>query len=129
MRKVVRLTESDLVKIVKRVINESSVNTDAVSVSEQIVKLFKNTKFWAPYKGLTDDGKGALKAFDAWWKKNIQPILNRMGVSNEVDTIMSAYKQIRKGILGQLSNDTVKWVITYAGYGGGVVSYEVDTDF
>jgi hypothetical protein len=128
MRKVVRLTESDLVKIVKRVINES-VNVDAVSVSEQIVKLFKNTKFWAPYKGLSDDGKGALKAFDDWWKKNIQPILNRIGVSNEVDTIMSAYKQIRKGILGQLSNDTVRWVITHSGYGGGMMEYEVDTDF
>ena len=129
MKKVIRLTESDLVRIVKRVINESPVNADAVSVSEQIVELFKNTKFLAPYKGLTDDGKGALKAFDAWWKKNIQPILNRMGVSNEVDTIMLAYKQIRKGILGQLSNDTVKWVITYSGYGGGMMGYEVDTDF
>ena len=68
MKKVIKLTESDLVRIIKRVISESSENE----------KLFR--KFKAPEKitiKITEKGKGALEKIFRAILKNLQPKMYR----------------------------------------------------
>ena len=138
MRKVVRLTERDLTRLVKRVIKEQKVAEDssssrlAVELSDKVRNLFLPTsKFWVDYKGaLNDDESGALEAFDSWWNTNVAPHISKFSSDNSTN-LNTAYKQIRKAILGDTSNDTVSWVISVKDWDGSINQrhFEVDTDF
>jgi signal transduction histidine kinase len=138
MRKVVRLTERDLTRLVKRVIKEQKVAEDssssrfAAELSDKVRNLFLPTsKFWVDYQGpLNDDEGGALEAFDSWWNTNVAPHISKFDSDNSTN-LNTAYKQIRKAILGDTSNDTVSWVIYVKDWDGSIDQrhYEVDTDF
>jgi hypothetical protein len=142
MRKIVRLTERDLSRIVRRVIREQ-IETPldkqtreggelAKTLSNKIVNLFKDSKFWQPYKSVMGDNEEvALKAYDNWWKTNIEPYLSK--TYGEKD-LRDANQRIRKALLGNESSDSVRWFIK-ASYGTGPKKefvqhdYEVNTDF
>jgi hypothetical protein len=115
---------------VKTLINEELTpderNKEEEEISELIVNLFKNQTFWKDYKGINDDEEGALKKYDAWWKTDVQPRLNKLGHSNNTNTILDANKRIRKALLGNESSDKVSWMLFLW---GGQHDFEVDTDF
>ena len=123
MKKIIRLTELDLTRIVRRVISEG---VDPHTISSDIVKLFNTASFWAPYKGtittLGNDREGqAIVAFTEWWTKNIQPKVNLLpkDLQNQFSTIKM---MIGTKLEGGTSHDTYTWTI--AG-----TRYTVDTDF
>ena len=138
MKKVVRLTESDLIKLVKRVIKEQKVAEDSSSsrlaedLSTKLQNLFLPTsKFWVDYKGvLNDDEGGAVKAFDSWWNTNVAPHISKFS-SDNAKNLNTAYKQIREALFGDTSNDWVSWIIYVKDWDGsiGQRDFEVNTDF
>jgi hypothetical protein len=138
MRKVVRLTERDLTRLVKRVIKEQKVAEDssssrlAVELSDKVRNLFLPTsKFWVDYKGaLNDDESGALEAFDSWWNTNVAPHISKFS-SDNAKNLNTAYKQIREALFGDTSNDWVSWIIYVKDWDGsiGQRDFEVNTDF
>ena len=78
-----------------------------------------------------DNEEGALKAYDNWWKINIEPYLAK--TYGEKD-LRDANQRIRKALLGNESSDSVRWFIDIS-YKVGTKEqfvqhdYEVDTDF
>ena len=104
----------------------------AKTLSNKIVNLFKDAKFWQPYKSVMGDNEeGALKAYDNWWKTNIEPYLAK--TYGEKD-LRDANQRIRKALLGNESSDSVRWFLTIS-YKVGTKQqfaqhdYEVNTDF
>ena len=123
MKRIIRLTESDLTRIVRRVINEG---VDAHTISSDIVKLFNTPSFWAPYKGtittLGNDREGqAIVAFTEWWTKNIQPKVNLLP-KDQQNQFLTIKMMIGTKLEGNTGSDTYTWTI--AG-----TRYTVDTDF
>lgn len=104
----------------------------AMTLSNKIVSLFKDPKFWQPYKSVVGDNEEeALVAYDKWWKSNIEPYLTK---TYEEKSLRDANQNIRKALLGNESSDSVRWFIK-SSYGTGPKKefvqhdYEVDTDF
>jgi len=128
-----QLLESSLGDV-RPLINEQTVDNGrfADELSNKVRNLFLPTsKFWVNYKGsLNDDEEGAAEAFDSWWNTNVQPHISKFSGPNS-KSLNTAYKQIREALLGDTSNDTVRWIIQTIDTGGkrNQNEYEVNTDF
>lgn len=108
------------------VTNYSSI---AIQISDKINNLFRDTNFWAQYKGsFNDDEDGALIAFNDWWKIQITPLLSKLPSTDpNTQTIIRTQPAIQKALLGSSSSDTVSWTIR--GAQGMSKTYSVNTDF
>jgi hypothetical protein len=88
MKRIVRLTESDLTRIVRRVINEQ---TDQDKRYEYIAKLIYNAKGWFMDNN-SDVVKGLklIKDKTQWWKVNaqLQKLTGGQGIAKYIDSFM-----------------------------------------
>jgi hypothetical protein len=106
---------------------EESVSTplaaaDPHKISTEIVHVFLDSSFWAPYKGINDAEGPAIAAFSSWWDKNIQPKINTLPQGINRRTLNNLKAIIVEKMEGGTMNDAATWNI-------GAASYSVDTDF
>jgi hypothetical protein len=88
MKRIVRLTESDLTRIVRRVVNEQ---TDQDKRYEYIAKLIYNAKGY-----FMDENSDVVKALKLikdktqWWKvnKQLQKLTGGRGIAKYIDSFM-----------------------------------------
>ena len=119
--------KENLLKLDKKILNKIVIEN-----SDKVRNLFLPTsKFWVDYKGvLNDDESGAVKAFDSWWNTNVAPHISKFS-SDNAENLNTAYKQIRKALFGDTSNDWVRWIISVKNWDGSIDQrdFEVNTDF
>ena len=104
----------------------------ATKICDMIVAKFKDTAFWAPFKGDWytggDDEIQAGFAYNNWYTTEVMPLVKtlRPGDPN-IARLDAADKAIRQRLSGGMNRtDSVSWQITTL---NGEMKYQVDTDF
>lgn len=100
----------------------------ATKICDMIVAKFKDTAFWAPFKGtFNDDEQAAGFAYNNWYTSDVMPLIKTLRAGDpNIARLDAADKAIRSKLAGGRLNDTASWQITTL---NGEMKYQVDTDF
>lgn len=103
----------------------------AKGISQKLVDLFNNKEWFKEFKGLNDNEAGAIAKVSSFWKRDVQPLIDKLNDKDEnKQTLNKLRMDMMKKLEGSTANDVAKWVIKNVdGQTPVYFEYTVDTDF